>query len=114
MGSWDHPHVQDTKPCFGNISDIYYNLQSHKYASVVEFLHMFLSKWNPQDSWGPNIGKWSSDYLFQYYQSIDGLESLDWNQWNELYREYSGGYNLDGTESYREDDDEEPLEEEEY
>lgn len=58
-GGFDHPHVNNGGPCFGEMGDtIYELLRQGRLESAVEMMFVFLSSANPRDDWGRRITYW--------------------------------------------------------
>ena len=58
-GDYDHPHVHNTRPCFGNIEDgIYEAMVKGDLAMLVELLFVFLTNVNLEDDWGRHAKYW--------------------------------------------------------
>lgn len=58
-GSWDHPHVDSGRPCFGNMNRTFDDLiRRLDIGGLVAMLIVMLETFNPEDSWGFNANLW--------------------------------------------------------
>lgn len=58
-GGFDHPHVNNGGPCFGEMGDtIYELLRQGRLESAIEMIFVFLASANPRDDWGRRIAYW--------------------------------------------------------
>jgi len=55
QGQWDHPHVQEGRPCFGDMSRTFQDMiQKLDIGPLVTMMIVLLKSFNPDDSWGFN------------------------------------------------------------
>lgn len=61
-GGFDHPHVHNHSPCFGDMGDtVYTMLRNGLFAEVVEMVFVFLESVNIQDDWGRHASYWLTE-----------------------------------------------------
>jgi len=91
--NYEHPHVQDGLPCWGNYSDVYVHLAELDLLSTAEIVFRFLENWNPEDSWGKNLVYWDVTYTFDTLTEMGLLDTVE-SHFDEYYIDYSGGSHL--------------------
>ena len=86
MNYFDHPHINEHRPCWGNYTDVYVHLANLDLISTAEILFRFLESWNPEDTWGKNLINWDPNYAFKVLREMDLLCTVG-NEWDEYYYE---------------------------
>lgn len=86
MNYFDHPHISEHRPCWGNYTDVYVHLADLDLISTAEILFRFLESWNPEDTWGKNLINWDPNYAFKVLIEM-GLLCTVGSEWDEYYYE---------------------------
>jgi len=61
---WDHPHVQDHRPCWGNIQEgVNKMIAAYSFGAALQLILAYLQTYNPEDIYGKNITLWNDDRI---------------------------------------------------
>jgi hypothetical protein len=62
--TWDHPHVKQGQPCFGNIKKMVATyLAKLEFGAVMQIIIMYLQTVNSKDTYGKNIRLWEDNRI---------------------------------------------------